>query len=170
MTFLLFIAVCLSPARPCLFFSSLWWTLLLKSSPLLQLTKARLEGEERGQPLTWECHILLGATINFATLCSSLKGLLGSCAVWFHVSSWEDQKKIKPLLSLLCLVSVLSLIRFLGLFATFCQTSYKMEAACAVQMIAFILPFPLCSYHLSQPLFNTNQLTESVVIAAAECL
>lgn len=64
-----------------------------------------------------------------------------------------------------------SLIRFLGLFAILCQTSYKMKAACAVQMIAFILLFPLCSYHLlrlSQSLFNTNPLTESVVIAAAK--
>lgn len=78
-----YIGVCLSTARPCLFFflsSSQQWTLLLnrRHRNAMQSTKARLEGEERGQPLTWECHILLTTTINFATLCSSLKTSLAA--------------------------------------------------------------------------------------------
>lgn len=52
---------------------------------MLQLTKARLEGEEMGQPLAQDCHVLLGAPINYATLWSGLKHLL-SCAVGFQIA------------------------------------------------------------------------------------
>lgn len=87
-------------ARPCLFiFSPLlcsepcYWS--QKATPSLQLTKTRLKVEERGQSLTWECHVV--ATINSATLCNSLKGLLSSCAVWKQICCPEKTKKNKPI-------------------------------------------------------------------------
>lgn len=60
--------VYLLTARSYLFFYSKQWTLLLQARgiavPLLQLTIAQLEGEERGQPLTWEWHVLLAQQLS----------------------------------------------------------------------------------------------------------
>lgn len=166
MTFLLFISVSLycealpflsSPllcSKPC------HWSQKVLQHLHYSWQKPGLEGRGDGSAMSF------WATINFATLCRSLWDLFNSCAVWFPMCC-EVLKRPKNI------IIVLSLMRFLRLFLCFCQTSDKMKAAWAEQMITFILLFPLCSYHLlrlSQSLFNTNQLSESVVIDAIECL